>query len=110
MELIYTKIHKRFDQKKIRLADVYFQQSRKIRFFNFPILWSMVTRFLYCPRCGLRKPASEIFGYYAGKCPSCGCKMIPEGSLPYIRAVSKSLTEHPLAEITICINKEVLLW
>ncbi len=41
------------------------------------------TGFLYCPRCGLRKPKNEIFGYYGGYCPSCGTRMIDEGPLPF---------------------------
>ena len=44
---------------------------------------SKVTGFLYCPRCGLRIPKSKGLGYYLGCCPSCGSKMIDEGSLPY---------------------------
>ena len=42
------------------------------------------TGFLFCPRCGLRRPKYEILGYYSGYCPSCGTRMIEEGSLPYI--------------------------
>ena len=41
------------------------------------------TGFLYCPRCGLRRPKSEDLGYYGGHCPYCGSIMIDEGSLPY---------------------------
>ncbi|RKY97771.1 MAG: hypothetical protein DRQ13_04265, partial [Ignavibacteriae bacterium] len=41
------------------------------------------TEFLYCPRCGLRKPKNEIFGYYGGYCPSCGTRMVDEGPLPF---------------------------
>ena len=41
------------------------------------------TGFLYCPRCGLRKPKNEIFGYYGGYCPSCGTRMVDEGPLPF---------------------------
>ena len=41
------------------------------------------TGFLFCPRCGLRKPKNEIFGYYGGCCPSCGTRMVVEGPLPY---------------------------
>jgi DNA-directed RNA polymerase subunit RPC12/RpoP len=41
------------------------------------------TGFLYCPRCGLRRPKSEDLGNYGGYCPYCGSKMIDEGSLPY---------------------------
>jgi hypothetical protein len=41
------------------------------------------TGFLYCPRCGLRKPKNEIFGYYSGYCPSCGARMVYEGLLPF---------------------------
>ena len=41
------------------------------------------TGYLYCPRCGLRKPKNEIFGYYGGYCPSCGTRMVDEGSLPF---------------------------
>ena len=41
------------------------------------------TGFLYCPRCGLRKPRNEIFGYYGGCCPFCGTRMVVEGPLPY---------------------------
>lgn len=39
--------------------------------------------FLYCPRCGLRKPKNEIFGYYGGYCPSCGTRMVDEGPLHF---------------------------
>ncbi len=39
--------------------------------------------FLYCPRCGLRKPKNEIFGYYGGHCPSCGARMVYDGLLPF---------------------------
>lgn len=38
------------------------------------------TGFLFCPRCGLRKPKDNGSKY----CPNCGCKMIEEGSLPYV--------------------------
>ena len=41
------------------------------------------TGFLFCPRCGLRRPKDEIFGYYGGYCPYCGARMVEEGSLPY---------------------------
>ena len=41
------------------------------------------TGFLYCPRCGLRRPKSKMLGYYKIYCPSCGTRMIEEGSLPY---------------------------
>ena len=41
------------------------------------------TGFLYCPRCGLRRPKSKMLGYYGRYCPYCGSKMIDEGSLPY---------------------------
>jgi hypothetical protein len=37
------------------------------------------TGFLFCPRCGLRRPKDEIAGYYGGYCPVCGCKMVEEG-------------------------------
>jgi len=40
-------------------------------------------RFLYCPRCALRKPDSEILGYYGGFCPSCGGRMVIEEPLLY---------------------------
>ena len=46
-------------------------------------------RFLYCPRCGLRKPASSIFGYYGGRCPACGSRMIERNSLLNISGNSK---------------------
>ncbi len=42
-----------------------------------------IVRFLYCPRCGLRTPNSEILTYFKGHCPSCGCRMIEEGPLPH---------------------------
>lgn len=38
-----------------------------------------ITGFLFCPRCGLRRP--KVKGIKC--CPSCGCKLIEEGSLPY---------------------------
>ena len=37
------------------------------------------TGFLFCPRCGLRRPKEKGIKY----CPSCGCKLIEEGPLPY---------------------------
>ena len=37
------------------------------------------TGFLFCPRCGLRRPKGKGIKY----CPSCGCKLLEEGSLPY---------------------------
>ena len=37
------------------------------------------TGFLFCPRCGLRRPKGKGIKY----CPSCGCKLFEEGSLPY---------------------------
>ncbi len=37
------------------------------------------TGFLFCPRCGLRRPKEKGIKC----CPSCGCKLIEEGSLPY---------------------------
>jgi len=37
------------------------------------------TGFLFCPRCGLRRPKEKGIKY----CPNCGCKLIEEGSLPY---------------------------
>jgi tetratricopeptide (TPR) repeat protein len=37
------------------------------------------TGFLFCPRCGLRRPKEKGIKY----CPSCGCKLIEEGALPY---------------------------
>jgi hypothetical protein len=54
-------------------------------------------RFLFCPRCGLRKPADEIFGYFGGHCPSCGCRMLEEGSIPYTLKKSKYIIrQHPV--------------
>jgi hypothetical protein len=44
---------------------------------------NLKTGFLYCPRCGLRKPISEILDYYSGFCPTCGYRMIEELYLPY---------------------------
>lgn len=41
------------------------------------------TGFLFCPRCGLRKPKSEIQNYYGGHCPYCGYSMIDEYYIPY---------------------------
>jgi uncharacterized Zn finger protein (UPF0148 family) len=38
------------------------------------------TGFLFCPRCGLRKPKDNGSKY----CPNCGIKMIEEGPLPYV--------------------------
>ena len=38
------------------------------------------TGFLFCPRCGLRKPKN----YGSKCCPNCGMKMIEEGSLPFV--------------------------
>jgi hypothetical protein len=40
------------------------------------------TGFLFCPRCGLRRPKDEIAGYYGGYCPVCGCRMVEEGLIP----------------------------
>ena len=37
------------------------------------------TGFLFCPRCGLRRPKEKGIKY----CPNCGCKLIEEGPLPY---------------------------
>ena len=48
------------------------------------------TGFLYCPRCGLRKPKNEIFGYYGGYCPSCGTRMVDEGTLPFTSQKAKN--------------------
>lgn len=39
----------------------------------------LTTGFLFCPRCGFRRPKEK--GVKC--CPSCGCKLIEEGSLPY---------------------------
>jgi len=50
-------------------------------------------RFLYCPRCGLRRPVSEVLGYYGGHCPSCGCRMVEEGPLPYISKNPKHICQ-----------------
>ncbi len=41
---------------------------------------SVSTGFIFCPRCGLRKPKDNGPKY----CPNCGGKMIEEGSLPYV--------------------------
>jgi hypothetical protein len=38
------------------------------------------TGFLFCLRCGLRKPKDNGSKY----CPNCGIKMIEEGPLPYV--------------------------
>jgi tetratricopeptide (TPR) repeat protein len=38
------------------------------------------TGFLFCPRCGLRKPKDDG----SKECPNCGSKMIEEGPLPYV--------------------------
>ncbi len=38
------------------------------------------TGFLFCPRCGLRKPKNVG----SKNCPNCGGKMIEEGSLPHV--------------------------
>lgn len=38
------------------------------------------TGFLFCQRCGLRRPKNGNSKY----CPNCGSKMIEEGPLPYI--------------------------
>ena len=45
---------------------------------------------LYCPRCGLRIPISQILGYYGGHCPYCGHRMVAEPSLPYTSNKSKN--------------------
>jgi tetratricopeptide (TPR) repeat protein len=37
------------------------------------------TGFLFCPRCGLRRPKEKGIRH----CPNCGCKLIEEGHLPY---------------------------
>lgn len=37
------------------------------------------TGFLFCPRCGLRRPKEKGIRY----CPNCGCKLIEEGPLPH---------------------------
>jgi len=53
------------------------------------------TGFLYCPRCGLRKPKAEILGYYGGYCPACGCRMIEEMYLPYTSKKPKHTVMSP---------------
>lgn len=54
------------------------------------------TGFLYCPRCGLRKPKNEIFGYYGGYCPSCGTRMVEERQMPYYSKEYESRANHIL--------------
>lgn len=49
------------------------------------------TGFLFCPRCGLRKPKDKGSKY----CPNCGSKMIEEGPLPYVpRSTMNKKDEH----------------
>jgi hypothetical protein len=52
------------------------------------------TGFLFCPRCGLRKPKNEIRGYHGGHCPVCGCRMVEEGPLPYTSKKSTHIRQH----------------
>jgi uncharacterized Zn finger protein (UPF0148 family) len=62
------------------------------------------TGFLFCPRCGLRKPKDGGLKY----CPNCGIKMIEEGPLPYIpkstsdnkRATKNRIKERNTMEIS----------
>jgi len=42
--------------------------------------YGVSTGYLFCPRCGLRRPNDNGSKY----CPNCGSKMIVEGPLPYI--------------------------
>jgi len=55
-----------------------------------------ITGFLYCPRCGLRRPKSEMSGYYNGCCPVCGSKMVEEGLIPYYSKEYQSHANHIL--------------
>lgn len=52
---------------------------------------SIKTGFLFCPRCGLRRPKSENLDYYGGHCPYCGYRMIDEYYIPYNSKKSKPL-------------------
>jgi len=55
------------------------------------------TGFLFCPRCGLRRPNDDGSKYY----PNCSSRMIEEGSLPYTPKSSlnsKSGTKNRLKE------------
>lgn len=49
------------------------------------------TGFLFCPRCGLRRPKSENLDYYGGHCPYCGCRMTDEYYLPFNSRKSEPL-------------------
>jgi hypothetical protein len=57
---------------------------------------SKISGFLYCPRCGLRRPKVEILGCYGGYCPSCGTRMVEEGSIPYSSKKYHSNANHIL--------------
>jgi uncharacterized Zn finger protein (UPF0148 family) len=46
---------------------------------------SVPTGFLFCPRCGLRKPKDDGSKH----CPNCGMKMIEEGAVPYVPKSTK---------------------
>jgi hypothetical protein len=105
-----SRIFQRFEYNKIPIAEFFFRQFQNTQGIEPPMFLIKKTRFLYCPRCGLRMLASEIFGYYAGNCPACGCKMIEEGILPYIPKKSNSKMNPVLTGINVCINKKVILW
>jgi len=49
------------------------------------------TGFLFCPRCGLRRPKSENLDYYGGHCPYCGYRMTNEYYIPYNSRKSEPL-------------------
>lgn len=64
-------------ERAIKVNEIMSSQSKNIK-----------TGFLFCPRCGLRKPNSELLGYYGGYCPVCGCRMKEEHYLPYSLKIS----------------------
>ncbi|RPI72722.1 MAG: hypothetical protein EHM47_07605 [Ignavibacteriales bacterium] len=66
-------------------------------------LINIKTGFLYCPRCGLRKPKPEIMDYYSGYCPACGCRMIEEAFLPY-KSLKKYSAQIPHSRFNLFMN------
>jgi len=49
------------------------------------------TGFLFCPRCGLRRPKAENLDYYGGHCHYCGYRMTDEYYIPYNSRKSEPL-------------------
>lgn len=79
--LIFTEKIEKAEDLIAGVEDSGVETVEKIKFKE-----TLKTGFLFCPRCGLRKPKADGSKY----CPQCGSKMIEEGPLPYVPRSTKN--------------------